>query len=86
MGVGDPGRDGTNEAEPTVRMRMLQLHGAAVNVPWLLYCGEVAMLYLGLSLSPPIPSEVSALYGAVRITWGWLKTQFYLIQPLVPLQ
>lgn len=41
--------------DPTVRMRVLQLYGAAVeDVLWLLFYGGVEVLYLGLSLSPPI--------------------------------
>ena len=73
--------------DPTVRMRVLPLHGAAAkDVPWLPFYGGVATLYLGLSLSPPISPVVCASCGVVRITQGRLKTQFYLIQPLVPLQ
>lgn len=70
--------------DPTVRMRMLQLCGAAgEDVFWLLFYGVVAVLYLGLSLS--LPTSPLPYVGVVRITQGWLKAQFYLIQPLVPL-
>lgn len=60
-----------NEVNPTVRMRVLQLHGAAVkDVLWLPFYGGVAMLYLGLSFSPSISPVVCALCRVVRTTCG----------------
>lgn len=59
--------------DPTVRMRVLQLHGTPVkDVLWLPFYGGVTKLYLGLSLSPPISPVICALRRVVRITQGSL--------------
>lgn len=48
----------------------LQLCGAAVKELGFLFCGGVAMLFLGLHLSPHISPVVCALHEVVRITGG----------------
>lgn len=60
--------------DPTVSMRVLQLHGTPVkDVLWLPFYGGVTKLYLGLSLSPPISPAICALRRwVVRITQGSL--------------
>lgn len=68
---GGPGRGGTNEVDPIVRMKGLQLCGAAAKDELgFLFCGGVATLFSGLHLSPHISPVVCALHGVVRITRG----------------